>query len=236
MATHPDLKRAMQRDGVPSLAAVEQAFGVAHRTLHRYRQADESEHIRTSRALDEWLLGIHRVIREGESWVVVPGPGPCAPEESWSMLRGLDEYLSAKADELAKREETLRALEREVLALRAVVQREASSLIHEGKSPLDSALCEILRENDGERGTKGLQPSEMPFTVVVMKLLDSLTLDRYSGDTTPVPDGKDVRLTLTMADIKFLDAEARKKSTSRNALVRAIVRKIREEMGGAVAA
>ena len=81
-----------------------------------------------------------------------------------------------------------------------------------------------------------MQPPEPSFSVVVMKLLDSLTLDRFSGDTTPVPDGKDVRLTLTTADIKFLDAEARKKSTSRNALVRAIVRKIREEVGDIIAA
>ena len=232
MATHPDLKHAMERDGVPTLAAVEQAFSIAHRTIHRYRQADESEHIKTSRALDEWLLGMHRVIRDGEAWKVVPGPGPCATEREWSLLRGLDEYMTAKADELAKREEAVRALEREVLALRAVVQREASSLTREGKSPLDSLPYEISTK----KPETGLHPYDGSISVVVMKLLDSITLERFTGDKTPVADGREVRFTLTGADVKFLEQAARSKGTSRNELVRAIVRKMREEVGGAVAA
>jgi len=159
MATHPDLKRAMERDGVPSLAAVEQAFGVAHRTLHRYRQADESDHIRTSRALDEWLLGMHRVIREGDAWAVVPGPGPCGRDAEWLSVKRLDEYMAAKADALAAREDAIRTLEREVLALRDLVHREAIET-RGGLTCFQNSRAAAHQEIDIDPGETGLQAPE----------------------------------------------------------------------------
>lgn len=209
---HQQLKDAMKRDGVPTLAVVEEVFGVAHRTLHRYREEDESEHIKTSRALDSWLAGAVRVVRIGDTWQAVPGPGPCAGEAEWQQVQQIDAFLAARADELAAREGAIKAMEQQVAALRAV--------------------AEIRRES----AESGLHVHDVPISVVVMKLLDSLTLERYTGDKTPVPDGKDVRFTLTGADVKFLEQAARSKGTSRNELVRAIVRKMREEVGEGLAA
>ena len=72
-----------------------------------------------------------------------------------------------------------------------------------------------------------------------MLLVDKTSLRLRStgnGGIVQTTDGKDVRFTLTGADVKFLEQAARSKGTSRNELVRAIVRKMREEVGEGLAA
>lgn len=116
-------------------------------------------------------------------------------------------------------------------ALRGILGREASG-DWERETPSGTGAFENLPKST----ESGLHSHDVPISVVVMKLLDSLTLERFTGDKTPVPDGKDVRFTLTGADVKFLEQAARSKGTSRNELVRAIVRKMREDVGETIAA
>lgn len=219
----------MERDGVPTLTAVEEATGMAHRTLHRYRQEDESDYVQSSRRVDLWVMGYQRMVQSDGRWTLVPGPGPAATDATWNNLREIEALLLARAEELVQRERALAARETQVAALRAILGREAGG-DWERETASKTGGCEI----DAANHTKTTEP---PFTGVseggsfsFMSFIDNLPITRKRMDKSPLQDAITVQFTVMRDDVEFLDNTAFALKTNRNELVRSMFRKVREEV------